>query len=161
MIRVKRNLWLVGVYLFLIISIDNDINRNKYFIKYFGTLFTHVFSLLLMSWVTSEERKIGFLCVIYLFIFFGICRRLFFFFFLVCYNIEFILYSNLSVYVCEVLSWRLEPQPLPPTPHKHLYLWSDHYTKGAWWWKCFKYCDNVLSKLSCLLLEDDDIYYHF
>ena len=21
--------------------------------------------------------------------------------------------------------------PLPPTPHKHLYLWSDHRTKGA------------------------------
>ena len=25
----------------------------------------------------------------------------------------------------------------------------------------FKYCDNVLSNLSCLLLKDDDIYYHF
>ena len=24
----------------------------------------------------------------------------------------------------------------------------------------FKYCDNVLSKLSCLLLEDEDICYH-
>ena len=24
----------------------------------------------------------------------------------------------------------------------------------------FKYCDNVLSKLSCLLFEDDDICYH-
>jgi len=26
-------------------------------------------------------------------------------------------------------------------------------------WK-FKYCDNVLSKLSCLLFKDDDICYH-
>ena len=39
--------------------------------------------------------------------------------------------------MCEIPSWRLEPQPLPPTPYKHLYLWSDHRTKGAWWYHFF------------------------
>ena len=32
----------------------------------------------------------------------------------------------MCVCVCEALSWKLEPRPLPSTPHKHLYLWSDH-----------------------------------
>ena len=27
----------------------------------------------------------------------------------------------------------LNPNPYPTTPHKHLYLWSDHHTKGAQW----------------------------
>ena len=35
--------------------------------------------------------------------------------------------------MCETPSWRLKPQLLPPTPHKHLYLCNDHHTKGAWW----------------------------
>ena len=35
--------------------------------------------------------------------------------------------------MCEAPSWKLEPQSLPPIPHKHLYLWSDHHTKGARW----------------------------
>ena len=47
------------------------------------------------------------------------------------YKIEILLYLNLSVYVCEVPSWKLELRPLPPTSHKYLYLWSDHRTKGV------------------------------
>ena len=35
--------------------------------------------------------------------------------------------------MCEVLSWRLKPRPLPPTPHKYLYLGSDYRIKGARW----------------------------
>ena len=44
-----------------------------------------------------------------------------------------LLWSNLSVYVYEAPTWRFEPLPLLPTPYKHLYLWSDHRTKNAWW----------------------------
>ena len=44
-----------------------------------------------------------------------------------------LLYPNLSVYVYEALSERLELRPLSPTPHKYLYLWSDHCTKGVRW----------------------------
>ena len=44
--------------------------------------------------------------------------------------------------MCETPSWKLEPRPLPPTPHKHLYLWSDHHIKGAWWLKT-SYCFRV------------------
>ena len=36
--------------------------------------------------------------------------------------------------MCKIPFWRLESWPLPPIPHKHLYLWSDHHTKGAWWY---------------------------
>ena len=54
----------------------------------------------------------------------------FFFFFL---QDKILLYPNLNVYVCEAPSWRLEPRSLPPTLHKHLYLWSDHRTKGVRW----------------------------
>ena len=43
------------------------------------------------------------------------------------YKIEFILWPNPSVYVCEAFSWRLEPRPLTPTLYKHLYLWSDYH----------------------------------
>ena len=35
--------------------------------------------------------------------------------------------------MCEASSWRLKPQLLSPTLHKHLYLGSDYRTKGAWW----------------------------
>ena len=49
------------------------------------------------------------------------------------YKIEFLHLSNLNVYVYEVSSWILESQPLTPTPYKHLYLWSNHYIKGARW----------------------------
>ena len=56
-----------------------------------------------------------------------------FFFFLFWIQDRILLYPNLSVYVCETPSWRLEPGPLPPTLHKHLYLWSDHRTKGVRW----------------------------
>ena len=35
--------------------------------------------------------------------------------------------------MCEALSWKLESQPLPPTPHKYLYLWSDYRAKGMQW----------------------------
>ena len=54
----------------------------------------------------------------------------FFFFFL---QDRILLWPNLSIYVCETLSWRLKLRPLPPTLHKHLYLCSDHYTKGVRW----------------------------
>ena len=37
--------------------------------------------------------------------------------------------------MCETPSWRLELQLLPPTPHKYLYLWSDHRTKSVQWWE--------------------------
>ena len=49
------------------------------------------------------------------------------------YKIEILLYPNLCVYVCKGPSWRLKPRSLPPTLHKHLYLWSDHHTKGVRW----------------------------
>ena len=42
----------------------------------------------------------------------------------------FLLTSFLSLY--ETHSWRLEPQSLHSIPHKHLYFWSDHHTKGTW-----------------------------
>ena len=35
--------------------------------------------------------------------------------------------------MCVTPSWRLESLPLPPTPHKYLYLWNDHRTNGARW----------------------------
>ena len=37
----------------------------------------------------------------------------------ILYKIEILLYSNLSVYVCEAPSWRLEPRSLLPTLHKY------------------------------------------
>ena len=40
-----------------------------------------------------------------------------FLFFIFFYKIEFLLYPNLSVYVCEAPSWRLESRSLPLTPH--------------------------------------------
>ena len=43
----------------------------------------------------------------------AVCSSFFIFF----YKIEFLLYPNLSVYVCEAPSWRLESRPLPLTPH--------------------------------------------
>ena len=42
-------------------------------------------------------------------------------------------FCMLCVYMCEAPSWKLEPWPLPLTPHKHLYLWSDYHTEGVWW----------------------------
>ena len=49
----------------------------------------------------------------------------------------------------EALSWKLESWPLPPTPHKHLYLWSDHHTKGV---RCYSNCQywKLLSILSVI-----------
>ena len=35
----------------------------------------------------------------------------------------------------ETLSWVIEPWLLLPITHKHLYLWSNHYTKGVWWYR--------------------------
>ena len=43
-------------------------------------------------------------------------------FFLIIYNIEILLYPNLTIYVCETSFWKFESQPMPPTPYKHLYL---------------------------------------
>jgi len=38
------------------------------------------------------------------------------------------------VYMCAKLSLGdLNPDPYPLTLHKHLYFWSDHRAKGAWW----------------------------
>ena len=39
----------------------------------------------------------------------------------------------------KLLPGDLKPRPLPPTPHKHLYLWSDHHTKGMRWYP-YKFC---------------------
>ena len=35
---------------------------------------------------------------------------------------------------------------LNPTPHKHLYLWSDQRTKGSWW-----YYISIVSMLALLI----------
>ena len=56
----------------------------------------------------------------------------FIFYFYFLYKIKILLQPNLNVYVCEVSSQRLESQSLSPTPHKHLYMWSYHCTKGVW-----------------------------
>ena len=58
--------------------------------------------------------------------------QIFFFFFFFIQD-RILLQPNLSVYVCETPSWRFESRPLPPTPYKHIYLWSDHRTKGVRW----------------------------
>ena len=49
--------------------------------------------------------------------------------------------------MCEAPSWRLELWLLPPTPHKHLYLWSDHCTKDAQWslFKVFNFSHHRLN----------------
>ena len=43
--------------------------------------------------------------------------------------------AKLCPYKCmykhEVPSWTFESRLLPPMPHKHLYLWSDHHTCGC------------------------------
>ena len=59
------------------------------------------------------------------------CERMeyhFFFFYFILYKIEILLYHNLSVYVCETPSWRLEPRPLPPHTWQALILveWPSH-----------------------------------
>ena len=33
--------------------------------------------------------------------------------------------------MCKASFWKLEFQSLPPTPYKHLYLWSDHRIKSV------------------------------
>ena len=33
--------------------------------------------------------------------------------------------------MCKAPFWKLEFQSLPPTPYKHLYLWSDHRIKSV------------------------------
>ena len=42
----------------------------------------------------------------------------------------------------------LNTDPYPPTPHKHLYLWSDHHTKGAQWFGIFR------KLIVCACLQD-------
>ena len=48
--------------------------------------------------------------------------------------------------MCDTLSCILESRPLPPTPNKYLYLWSDYRTKDVQWWvmiiKCTKNSQN-------------------
>ena len=48
-------------------------------------------------------------------------------------NSNIVSYSINYVSDFNACSWRLEPYPLTPIPHKHLYLWSDHRTKGIQW----------------------------
>ena len=55
--------------------------------------------------------------------------------------------------MCETPSWRLEPGPLPPTLHKHLYLWSDHRTKGVRWWVSSKLGDTRKINISQSLVQ--------
>ena len=38
---------------------------------------------------------------------------------------------------------------LAPTSYKHLYLWNDHHTKGAWWW----YLGNTFQNCSIIYLH--------
>ena len=64
------------------------------------------------------------------------------------YKIEFLLWLNLNIYVCEVFSWKLEPRL--PTLYKHLYLWSDHCTKDAWWSLSLIKKEKMFVKLSFL-----------
>ena len=45
--------------------------------------------------------------------------------------LEILLYFNLSVYVCEVSSWKLESQLLLIYPTRTLYLWSDHHANSG------------------------------
>ena len=57
----------------------------------------------------------------------------------------------------ETPSWRLELWPLPSTPYKHLYLWSDYCTKGVRWFNYvilityFSYCKIEFNQPSCWL----------
>ena len=39
----------------------------------------------------------------------------------ILYKVEILFKPNLSVYVCETPSWRLESRPLSLTPHKQIY----------------------------------------
>ena len=55
----------------------------------------------------------------------------FFFLILFLYKIEILLQPNLSIYVCEIPSQRLESRPLLSTPHKHLYLRIQIYYHGC------------------------------
>ena len=56
--------------------------------------------------------------------------------------------------MCETPSWRSKLRPLPFTLHKHLYLWSDHHTKGAQWYLMiqfqFSICCFILFLISFL-----------
>ena len=88
-------------------------------------IFKKNFHLFLIFWKFISWKKI-----IYKSFFFQ--KNFPFFFFL---QNKILLYPNLSLYVCETPSLRLEPRPLPPTLHKHLYLWSDHRTKSVSWFK--------------------------
>jgi len=49
----------------------------------------------------------------------------------------------------------LNSSPCPPTPHTHLYLWSDHRAKGARWYYSATWTkvhmDNFLEWWVCLL----------
>ena len=51
------------------------------------------------------------------------------------YKMEILFQFNLSVYMCEAPSQRLESRPLPSTPHKHLYSQNNHRTKEVRWLK--------------------------
>ena len=71
--------------------------------------------------------------------------------------------------MCETLFWRLEPRPLPPTPHKHLCLWSDHRIKGVQWLTKDKLVHNIFNingeknfplkfRVDCYSLKPHDQY---
>ena len=77
-----------------------------------------------------------------------------YFYFLFFIQERILIQPNLSVYVCETSSWRLEPPPLPPTLYKHLYLWSDHRTKGVRW--CIQIitkCPTIFSMAKKMVVE--------
>ena len=68
--------------------------------------------------------------------------------------------------MCEAPSWILKLQSLPSTPHKHLYLGSDHCIKGAQWsleYVCMYMCvcvykvivDTVFCPLLICLLDPE------
>ena len=38
------------------------------------------------------------------------------------------------MYMCVKISFKDLNPAFPPTPHKHLYFWSDHDVKEAWWY---------------------------
>ena len=67
-------------------------------------------------WEEVCRQRLHFLTLLFRFPVMGIF--FFFFFFLLLffffYKIKFLLYPNLSIYVCETPSWRLEFRPLPP-----------------------------------------------
>ena len=60
--------------------------------------------------------------------------------------------------MCEAPSWRLKPQPLPPTSYKQLYLWSDQHTNSVRWSKYMMLL--ALELWGCLFFPKRDLPTH-